>query len=75
MNPVGYENPPTDAYYPTGFPQMWKDIVDHIDQGCIGGVFFEYTDELWKSFGRQSLLGVSRGEDQGTERLTQKHIR
>lgn len=58
MNPVGYQNPPAGAFYPTGFPQMWRDLIQHVDQGAIGGVFFEYNDELWKASGNQNLLGI-----------------
>lgn len=58
MNPVGYQNPTDNVSYPTGFPQLWRDLLNHIDQGAIGGVFFEYNDEVWKASGSQNLLGV-----------------
>jgi hypothetical protein len=57
LNPVGFSNPPAGASYPTGFAQMWQDFLEHVDQGAIGVVFFEYSDELYK--GDQSRLGVS----------------
>lgn len=60
MNPVGYENPPVGSGpHPTGFPQLWKDLLDHVSQGAIGGFFFEWNDEPWKAFGRQDKLGIN----------------
>jgi len=30
------------AEFPNWFNQNWQDLVNHIDQGCIGGAFFDY---------------------------------
>jgi hypothetical protein len=44
---------------PKWFNKVWKDVLDHTDEGCIGGVFFEYSDELYKQSGvDQRQLGV-----------------
>jgi len=42
---------------PDWFNQQWKSIVDHIDDGTIGGCFFEYSDELNKD-GMQKNMGA-----------------
>jgi len=45
--------------YPDWFNQVWQDLVGHIDQGCVGGAFFEYSDEpLTKVDPTQQALGV-----------------
>lgn len=40
-NSANYDNP-------GWFNKVWKDVVDHMDDGCIGGTYFEYSDELFK---------------------------
>jgi len=30
---------------PNWFNSIWRDLLRHIDDGCIGGAFFEYSDE------------------------------
>ena len=41
------------------FNQIWADLVVHIDEGCIGGVFFEYNDEPYtKADVLQQSMGV-----------------
>jgi len=54
---------------PHWFNSQWKDLLMHIDQGCIGGAFFEYSDEphskvdpLQQSMG---LVQFSVGEANG----------
>jgi hypothetical protein len=37
---------------------QWMDLVLNIDQGCIGGVFFEYNDEPLKSSIDQRTMGI-----------------
>jgi hypothetical protein len=44
---------------PYWFNQQWKQIVDHIDDGCVGAAFFEYSDEIQKD-GKQSTMGAVR---------------
>lgn len=45
--------------HPDWFNKVWKDILDHIDNGCIGGVYFEFSDEKYKMSGPdQTQLGV-----------------
>jgi len=58
MNPLGYDDPPTGTYLPTGFNEQWWDLLNHVSEGAIGGIFFEWEDELWKAFGNQSELGL-----------------
>lgn len=60
INPVGYENPPDDlALLPHAFPHLWRDLLQHVSEGAVGGFFFEWTDEPWKAFGRQDKLGIN----------------
>jgi len=42
---------------PDWFNQQWKAMVNHINDGCIGACFFEYSDELNK-FGKQKHMGA-----------------
>lgn len=42
---------------PDWFNQQWKSIVDHMDDGTIGGCFFEYSDEINKD-GMQKTMGA-----------------
>lgn len=39
---------------------MTQDLVQHIDQGAVGGFFFEWTDEPWKAMYKQARLGVMK---------------
>lgn len=44
---------------PTWFNKVWKDVLKHNADGCIGGVYFEYSDEKYKQSGiDQTQLGV-----------------
>lgn len=44
---------------PGWFNNVWKEVIEHIDDGCIGGIFFEYSDEKYKKSGPdQKQLGV-----------------
>ena len=36
--------------------QIWADLVKHIDQGCIGGVFFEFSDEPYSKVGNNRFV-------------------
>lgn len=47
-NSISYTNP-------DWFNQIWKDLVGHIDQGCVGGAFFEYSDEQLKPTEQQTM--------------------
>jgi len=47
-----------DATTPGWFNSLYEDLVGHIDEGCIGGSFFEYQDEIWKSDPLQQSMGV-----------------
>jgi hypothetical protein len=42
------QNNSINALKPDWFNKIWGDVVKHIDEGCIGGCFFEYSDELYK---------------------------
>jgi len=44
---------------PYWFNQQWKAIVSHMDDGCVGAAFFEYSDELQKD-GKQRTMGAVR---------------
>lgn len=44
---------------PDWFNKVWKDTLDHVEQGCIGAVYFEFSDEKYKQGGPdQNELGV-----------------
>jgi hypothetical protein len=40
------------------FNQIYADLIAHIDDGCIGGAFFEYSDEPYKADSLQQTMGV-----------------
>jgi hypothetical protein len=40
------------------FNQIYSDLIQNIDQGCIGGAFFEYNDEPLKADVLQQTMGV-----------------
>jgi len=44
---------------PNWFNQIWLDGINHIDQGCVGGTFFEYSDEPLKAALQQTMGVVS----------------
>jgi hypothetical protein len=51
--------PPFLTAFPDWFNQIYKDLVIHIDAGCIGGVFFEYSDEPYtKTDPLQQDMGI-----------------
>jgi hypothetical protein len=58
------ENNQINKDRPDWFNQQWKAIVEHIDDGCIGATFFEYSDEPQKP-NLQKTMGVV--EFQATE--------
>jgi len=43
---------------PTWFNQLYQDLLGHIGQGCIGGAFFEYSDEPLKTDALQQTMGL-----------------
>jgi len=44
---------------PQWFNKLWKDLLRYVDEGCIGGIYFEYSDEKYKASGLdQTQLGV-----------------
>lgn len=47
---------------PDWFNQQWKTIVDHVDDGLIGAVFFEYCDEPYTKDADQVDMGIIRFE-------------
>jgi len=51
-------NSETNYAIPNWFNQIWKDLVNHVDEGCIGGCFFEYSDEPNKADPLQQTMGV-----------------
>lgn len=46
------------AKTPDWFNQQWKQVVDHVDDGCIGAVFFEYSDEPYTKPASESDMGI-----------------
>jgi len=55
---LSFNNSATQLY-PNWVNQVWKDLVGHIDEGCVGGAFFEYSDEPYtKADINQQALGV-----------------
>lgn len=55
---IGMHDQPThNRQHPDWFNQQWKQIVEHMDSGCIGAVFFEFTDEEGKG-GDQAEMGA-----------------
>jgi len=56
---IGQPDQPTvTASHPDWFNQHWKDLIAHVDDGCIGGAFFEYSDEELKEDPLQREMGV-----------------
>lgn len=57
------ENNAINYQIPNWFNQMWRDLVHNIDRGCIGGAYFEYSDEIYSKVDPlQKHLGVVRLE-------------
>jgi len=63
---------------PNWFNQQWEDLVNHIDDGCIGGAFFEYSDEIYtKADALQQDMGVvslSVNVETGGEKSDQQNV-
>jgi len=51
------ENNSIMSTFPNWFNENWQDLTAHIDQGCIGGAFFEYNDEPMKVDPMQQTMG------------------
>lgn len=45
---------------PDWFNQQWKQVVDHVEDGCIGAVLFEYSDEPFTKPTAESDMGIVR---------------
>jgi len=58
---IGWQDMNNDimSSIPNWFNQIWLDAINHIDQGCIGGTFFEYSDEPMKPALQQTMGIVS----------------
>jgi hypothetical protein len=41
-------NDSINVVQPTWFNRLWKDVLDSARDGCVGGVLFEYSDEIYK---------------------------
>ena len=51
-------NNSVDSQIPNWFNQQWKSLIENIPYGCVGGSFFEYSDEIQKADPLQQALGV-----------------
>eukprot|EP01122_Echinamoeba_exundans_P013455 TRINITY_DN5882_c0_g2_i1.p2 TRINITY_DN5882_c0_g2~~TRINITY_DN5882_c0_g2_i1.p2 ORF type:complete len:364 (-),score=74.65 TRINITY_DN5882_c0_g2_i1:1305-2396(-) len=41
-------NDSINAIQPTWFNRLWKDVLDSVPDGGVGGILFEYNDEIYK---------------------------
>jgi len=51
-----------DIAQPTWFNELYYNLVENIDNGCIGGIFFEWNDEPQKPAANQRTMGLVRYE-------------